>query len=72
MSDALRSALAGIRKAENDAFEQMKRDYPIDSLIDWDHKHRGRVLGHGMGMRIKVQNTRTLRNSWIYAYRISS
>lgn len=72
MSEALGHALAQAWIAERRANEQMRRDYPIGSLVHWDGKHRGSVIDHGYDTRIKVKNVVSDKEYWIHAYRISS
>jgi hypothetical protein len=70
MSKSLARALERRTSAERDVQDILKRDYPPGRSLAWKRNglHDGVVLQNGYGDRIKVQNSRTNRELWIYAY----
>lgn len=68
MSQKLTAAIEKMNKAESDAITVLKREYPVESMVCWERNgiHRGEVLGHSGGHRLKVKNTRTGKELWIY------
>lgn len=72
MSKALLKAIEKQTFAEDHVRRVLLRDYPRLTPIRWQRNgfHRGWVVDHNMGVRIKVRNERTQRELWITAYDI--
>lgn len=68
MSQKLAEAIKKMNLAESDAITVLKREYPVESVVCWERNgiHRGEVLAHSGGHRLKVKNSRTGRELWIY------
>lgn len=79
MSDLRQKKLRiAIRKrdvAELHVANVLKTQYPIGSPIEWEGNndvYAGVVTAHSDGDRIKVRNTATGAEYWIFAYRITA
>lgn len=72
MSESLVRALDRRLLAERDVMEILRRDYPVGHRVAWERSgvHEGIVVSHGYDDRIKVRNTRTRKEFWIYAFHI--
>ena len=72
MSAALRSMLQKRRLAEEAVAEILKRDYRIGDDVEWtvNGVHFGKVVMHGYGDRVKVENEKSGRQRWITAAQI--
>lgn len=68
MSQKLTEAIKKMNLAESNAITVLKREYPVESMICWERNgiHRGEVLAHSGGHRVKVKNSRTGGELWIY------
>lgn len=69
----LTAAMVRQREAEQEIERILRRHYRLGGPISWtigDRVQRGRVEQHGYGDKIKVENDRTGRSYWIYAFRI--
>lgn len=70
MVKPLEQALYRERQAKDNVYVVLKRQYPVGADITWrlNGFHCGTVLNHGYGGRVKVLNTSTGNERWIYAY----
>jgi hypothetical protein len=70
MSLDLLAARDALLQAEELLETVLLRDYPVGSIVRWErnsHIHNGEIRGHGYGQRMKVRNTLTDAEYWIYA-----
>ncbi len=72
MSKPLAEALRKQGVAESNASLTLRGEYPVKSAVSWRKNglHNGKVVAHGYGDRIRVQNSRTGKKYWIHAYDI--
>lgn len=70
MSKSLARALERRTFAERDVDQILRKDYPPGRALSWKRNglHHGTVVQNGYGDRIKVRNSRTNQELWIYAY----
>ena len=72
MKRNLKEALTARREAERRVELELAIAYPKGSRIEWlvgEHQQSGHVVRHGLD-RVRVFNSHTERESWIYAARI--
>ena len=74
MSAALMKAIGRRDEAEVAMVRVLEREYPVGAEVAWCRNgiHRGTVVMHSRGDRIKVKNERSGKELWIYCYSITS
>lgn len=69
-------ALARLHEASDKAHAAMAKDYPIHAVITYKLgaglQIVATVIGHGIGLRVKVRGNNSGKEYWIDARRISS
>lgn len=70
MSELLAQALLEQHEAEVHLSSILKEEYPVGATVTWEKNgiHIGEVVANAYGDRIKVWNSHTDKEYWIYAY----